>query len=88
MTYLLIRHRVADFAAWKPVFDAHASARVAAGLTDADLLRDLDDPNQIVLLFEVADLPKAKEFCDSSSLRDKMREAGVIDKPDLYFLER
>jgi hypothetical protein len=88
MTYLLIRHRVADFATWKPVYDAHALARAAAGLTDVDLLRELDDPNQIVLLFEVSDLQKAKEFADSPSLRDAMRNAGVIDKPDLYFLER
>src|SRR5688500_16359693 len=41
MTYLLIRHRVADFATWKPVYDAHAPARAAAGLTDVDLLREL-----------------------------------------------
>lgn len=88
MTYLLIRHRVADFATWKPVYDAHAPARTAAGLTDVDLLRDLDDPNQIVLLFEVSDLQKAREFVDSPSLRDAMSNAGVIDKPDLYFLER
>jgi len=88
MTYLLIRHRVADFATWKPAFDAHATARATAGLTDVDLLRDLDDPNQIVHLFEVSDLQKAKEFSNSSSLREVMQAAGVIDQPDLYFLER
>ena len=27
MTYLLIRHRVAEFAAWKVAYDAHASAQ-------------------------------------------------------------
>ena len=37
MTYLLIRHCVADFANWKAAYDAHASARAAAGLKDKDL---------------------------------------------------
>ena len=27
MIHMLIRHKVADFAKWKPVYDAHASAR-------------------------------------------------------------
>ncbi len=88
MTYLLVRHHVADFANWKKAFDAHAGARVTAGLKDKEVLRDLDDQNQVVLLFEVSDLEKAKEFSESSSLREAMTAAGVTDQPDLYFLQR
>ena len=88
MTYLLIRHRVADFAQWKAAYDAHASARAAAGLKDTEILRDLHDGNQVVLLFEVSDIQKAKEYSESASLRDAMRDAGVADQPDLYFLQR
>ena len=88
MRYLLIRHRAADFATWKAAYDAHASARAAAGLKDKELLRDINDQNQIVLLFEVSDLKRAKDFCESSSLQDAMRGAGVIGKPDIYFLQR
>ena len=87
MTYLLIRHRVAEFAAWKVAYDAHAIARSAAGLKDKEVLRDINDPNQIVLIFEVGDVQKAKEFSESSSLQEAMRGAGVTDKPDLYFLQ-
>ncbi len=87
MTYLLVRHRVADFTSWKTSYEGHASARAAAGLKDKEVLRDLDDPNQVVLLFEINDVQKAKEFSESSSLRDAMRDAGVTDKPDLYFLQ-
>ena len=87
MTYLLIRHRIAEFAAWKAAYDTHAGARLAAGLKDKELLRDLNDPNQIVLIFEVSDVQKAREFSESPSLREAMRAAGVTDKPDLYFLQ-
>ena len=88
MTYLLIRHRVAEFTAWKKAFDAHAPARAAGGLKDKDVLHEVDEPNQVVLLFEVTDMAKAKEFANSADLQSAMKGAGVTDKPDVLFLTR
>jgi hypothetical protein len=62
MNYILIRDEVADFEKWKPAYDAHASARAAAGLKEERLLRNIDDPGEVVLLFSAQDLNKAKEF--------------------------
>jgi hypothetical protein len=84
--HMLIRHRVADFAKWKPVYDAHASAREKAGLKEIHLLRNLDVPNEVILLFSVEDIDKAKAFAASDDLRAAMQRAGVSDKPDVYFL--
>jgi len=86
MTYVLVNHKVADFAKWKPLYDAHAGARQTAGLTEEHLLRGVDDPNQVVLLFAANDLKKAQAFAASSDLRETMQKAGVIGKPDIYFL--
>jgi hypothetical protein len=33
MGMLVVHHKVKNFAAWKPVYDKHAAARKAAGLT-------------------------------------------------------
>ena len=60
MMHMLIRHKVADFAKWKPVYDAHASARQSSGLKEEHLLRNGDDPNEVILLFSAQDLDKAK----------------------------
>jgi hypothetical protein len=87
MPYMLARHKVADFSKWKSVYDADLPARQKAGLKEEHLLRNTDDPNEVILLFEAADLQKAKEFAASSDLREKMQEAGVIDRPDIYFLQ-
>ena len=87
MPYLLVRHKVADFGKWKPVYDAHQSARGAASLKDRLVLRGLDNPNEIVILFEVGDVAKARAFASSTALRDVMQDAGVVDKPDIYFLQ-
>ena len=87
MTYLMIRHKVVDFRKWKPVYDAHAPARAKAGLKEEHLLRNIDNPDEIVILFSTDDLGKAKAFAASADLHEAMQKAGVTDKPDLYFLQ-
>ena len=86
MNYLLIRHKVADFSKWKPAYDAHGSARASAGLKEERLLRNSDNPNEVVLLFAAQDLNKAKEFAASDELGQRMEQAGVTDKPDIWVL--
>jgi len=87
MIHMLVRHKVADFSKWKPVYDAHSSARQKAGLKEEHLLRNADDPNEVILLFSADDLAKAKAFAASDELRQAMQKAGVSDKPDVYFLK-
>ena len=65
MAHLLIHHKVADFAKWKATYDAHAGTRQSAGLTELHSLRSLDDRNDVVILFTVADLDKAKALASS-----------------------
>jgi heme-degrading monooxygenase HmoA len=86
MNYGLVRHKVADFSKWKSVYDSHLPARQKAGVSEMHLLRNIDDPNEVIILFELEDLQKAREFSASSDLRERMQEAGVVDKPDIYFL--
>jgi heme-degrading monooxygenase HmoA len=86
MTHLLVRHNVTDFTKWKPVYDAHLAARQQAGLREKNLLRSVNNPNEVVLLFEAEDLQKAQAFTESSDLLAAMQEAGVVGKPEILFL--
>jgi hypothetical protein len=86
MRYLLVRHKVAEFDQWKSAYDAHLPARQKAGLKEEHLLRNIDNPNEVVILFEAEDLQKARSFVDAPELNDVMEIAGVIDKPDIYHL--
>jgi hypothetical protein len=86
MIHMLVRHKVADFAKWKPAYDAHASARQKAGLKEEHLFRNADDPNEVILLFSAEGIDEAKAFAASDDLRQAMQRAGVNDKPDVYFL--
>jgi hypothetical protein len=86
MAFMLVRSKVRDFNTWKPAYDAHLPVRIDAGLTEKYLLRGADDANEVVILFEVQDLNRAKAFAASADLRERMQESGVVDKPDIYFL--
>ena len=88
MPYLLIRHKVQDYATWKSVFDEHGDARKAAGSKGGYLLRSADDPNELVIMLEWDDLGKARQFVESAELRQAMERAGVAGPPDIHFLEQ
>jgi hypothetical protein len=85
-SYMLIRHKVKDFNEWKRGYDAHLPKRVEAGLGEKYLLRGAKDPNEVIVLFEARDLNLAKTFAESTDLKETMQKVGVMDKPDIYFL--
>jgi hypothetical protein len=87
MPALFIRHRVADYPAWKAVFDEHEPTRRANGAQGAWLFRDADDPQEILLLLAWDDLERARLFADSDDLREALARAGVTDRVDIRFLE-
>ena len=86
MSFMLVRHKVKDFDKWKPLYDEHAEVRKKSGSKSARLFRNANNPNEILILFEWESLGKARKFASSENLRQKMQEAGVLEKPDIYFL--
>jgi hypothetical protein len=88
MTYLLYRHKVADFTKWKRAYNAHLGARQLAGLTELHLLQNIDDPNEVVILFAADDLNKAKALTSSAEVRAIIQNSGVVGEPDFCFLNR
>jgi hypothetical protein len=86
MGLMIVRHKVKDFAVWKPAFDSHRGVQTAAGLSNPRVFRSEDDPSEVVIIFDAQDIGKAKELASSSELRSAMAAAGVSDKPDIYFL--
>jgi hypothetical protein len=86
MPHLLVRHKVSDYAKWKTAYDGHSPARQKADLKEEHLLRNIDDPNEVIILFQTGEIEKAKAFSQSADLREVMQNAGVVDKPDIYFL--
>ena len=87
MPHVLIRHKVADYAKWKSVFDAHKVMRKAGGEKTYQIFHAAEDPDNLVLLFEWDNLDNARRFLESRDLRQAMQKAGVSGQPDIYFLK-
>ena len=87
MAAMIVRHSVHDYGAWRPVYDAHEAARTAAGLSNGRVFRSAEDPNDILLLFDMADRLKAEAFGRSDDLREAMRRAGVVGRPEIRFAD-
>lgn len=87
MAYLIVHHKVQDYATWKPFFDEHQSVRKEVGIKCEQLFQSADNPNDLTILFEVSDLNKVREFTQSEDLKEIMHQGGVIGIPDFSFLE-
>jgi hypothetical protein len=86
MGFLLVRHKVKEYHEWRRVFDRHKEAQHHAGLRIEKVMRNLYEPEEVFLLFEVLDLAKARSFVSSSEVAAAEAESGVVDTPDIYFL--
>ena len=83
---LRVGHKVKDFDTWLKAYDAEGKeTRLANGLIDRALSRNIDDPNMIYITFAVSDMAKAKARLKSPELKKIMTEAGVDGKPVIDF---
>ncbi len=87
MRYVLIVHEVADYPAWKAVFDRAANIRKEAGEIRYQLLREQSDANQIVHFSEWSSLENARRFFESPEVAEIRRKAGVKAPTFLYLQE-
>ncbi len=86
MVVMLCRNRVADFSKWKAVFDANAQSARDAGLNLRDMWRQLEDPNNVFFLFDVASVDKARAFISDPAAAEAGKISGV-QEGEYYFLE-
>ncbi|MBR1144110.1 cyclase [Bradyrhizobium sp. AUGA SZCCT0431] len=86
MASMIIHHRVRDYAAWRPGYDAHESSRTAAGVTNCRVYRNTEDANDLVIVANVSDLAKARAWTASDDLKTAMQKAGVEGAPTIHLI--
>jgi hypothetical protein len=84
--YMLVQFAVEDFSSWKSLYDQDHKDQQKAGLKELHLLRNIENPNGITLLFEIEDVEKAKEFVSSPATRERIEKARIVGDPDISFL--
>jgi quinol monooxygenase YgiN len=88
MATLFVRHQVADYAAWREVYDANAAIRDAGGVLAAEVFQGSDDPNDVTVTHDFASREAAEAFIGNPNLRKAMAEAGVVGEPTVWSADR
>jgi len=83
MVAVIVRHRVKDYDAWKPLFDEHGEVRRRYGATGHEIYRVAGDPLDLVIVNTFKDEAGAKGFMQDPSLPEVMGRGGVVSEPEI-----
>ena len=84
MPVLAVQLSIGDYAKWRPVFDKHKHLRDKAGMKSEEVYRSADNPKEIMILFDVADVANARKTIGSEEIKRAMQEAGVVGSPKVH----
>ena len=82
---LTLHFKVKDFKAWRTGYNGNEKSRLSAGITNGRVFHSADDPNDVVVLQDVADVAKARTWLGSEDLKAAMQKSGVIGSPSIRF---
>ena len=82
---LTVRLKVKDFNAWRTSYNENEKDRASAGITNGRVFRSAEDPNDVVILQDVADVAKARTWFGSDDLKAAMQKSGVLGSPNVRF---
>ncbi len=86
MFMLAVKHQVADYAAWKTVYDAFPPTKAGAKFSRVN--RGTDDANDVLVVAGFATAGDAKAFMSNAELGAAMAKAGVVGKPRFELYEQ
>lgn len=86
MINVLVRHEVADYPAWKSVFESALDWRHKNGERSCRIFHNAGNINDLTLLFEWESLEAARAFMGSEELKARMAKAGVKGQPRVEFI--
>ena len=85
MATIILSHEVADYAAWKPHYDADSARREGAGLKELSVGHQSDNPKKVFMVWE-GDAEVVDKMLQDPDLAEKMKEAGVVSKPEVIIV--
>ncbi len=86
MIRLFVRHRVADYAAWRKVYDEFDATRRPMGVIGEAVFQSIDDPNDVTVWHDFQTADEAQAFASSEAVRDVMQRAGVEGAPEVWLV--
>jgi hypothetical protein len=76
--YMIVKQRVSNLAQFQAAFDELRPMRERYGLHDVGQYRSADEADTVIVILEVTDLARAKEYWHSDVLAEGRRKAGAV----------
>jgi hypothetical protein len=77
MTVSFVLHRVADYDAWRRVYDSVAGLQARGGVTSEAVYRAEGDPDNVLVMHQFGSSEEAHAFFENPELREAMGSGGV-----------
>jgi hypothetical protein len=87
MAVSIILHRVADYDAWRKVYDSVSDMQNDGGVSRASVYRMADDPNNVLVIHHFDNVETAKAFFGRKDLKEAMQRGGVQGEPRIEIFE-
>ena len=71
MIRLFVRHRVADYDAWRRVYDEFDTTRRPMGVLGEAVFQAIDDPRDVTLWHDFDTADEAQAFASSEAVRER-----------------
>jgi hypothetical protein len=85
MATAIIQHRIEDFAAWKPVYDAH-EGRKQYSFQDR-VLQMIDDPNNVIVILDSDSADRLRACLTRSSSHAVVSRSIILSKTFVRVLD-
>jgi|GEM_PF-2985704 len=76
--YMIVKQRVVDFGQFQSAFDELKPMREAHGLQDIGQFQSADEPDTVIVVMEVVDVARAREYWHSAVLAEGRKKAGAV----------
>ena len=85
MPYVMLHHKVANYAKWKRGVRSLAKLRKKSGEKCFYVCRSARNPNDLLVWCEWDTTARMRKFIKSAELRKAMKAIGVTGKPEVSF---
>jgi hypothetical protein len=86
MVRLYVRHPVADYEAWRKVYDAFDQERRSMGVVGDAVYQAVGDPTDVTVWHDFDTKEAAEAFTTSDRVRKAMTDSGVKGQPEVWIV--
>ena len=83
---LTVHLKVKDYGTWRAGYDGSEQGSRSAGITNGRVFRSAEDPNEVVILQDVADEAKARAWLGSDDMKAAMLKRILAERTQARFI--